>query len=181
MRKKIIYYFNICYNIVRFGFLKLIYGKSFQIHLPFLISFSTKIDFSKDSFLSIGRGTRVLSNTFIATRSRAVLILGDNVFINRNTIIVARNKIDISDGVTIGPNVCIYDHDHDIYSRGNFVCKDITIKSNVWIGANCTILKGVTIGDNSVISAGCIVSQDIPPNSILIQKRNNVIKLIDNG
>ncbi|UKI50226.1 MAG: hypothetical protein L6U99_01840 [Clostridium sp.] len=51
------------------------------------------------------------------------------------------------------------------YTKG-----EILIGNNVWIGANCVILKNVKIGDNAVISAGSIVSKDVPANTILIQK-----------
>lgn len=48
-------------------------------------------------------------------------------------------------------------------------------KKNVWIGANVIILKGVTIGENSVVSAGSIITKDVPANTILVQKRTNTL------
>ena len=97
------------------------------------------------------------------------------MFINRNCSIVSQKHIVICDGVTIGPNVCVYDHDHDLQSRGNFISADITIGKNVWIGANATILKGVTIGHNSVIGAGTIISKDIPDNTVCYNRQNLIM------
>ena len=50
------------------------------------------------------------------------------------------------------------------------------ICKNAWIGANVLIMKGVSIGDEAVIAAGCIVTKDVPAGSILIQKRENTVK-----
>ena len=48
----------------------------------------------------------------------------------------------------------------------------------MWIGAGAIILKGVTIGDNAVIASSCVVTKDVPPNTILIQKREGLLKPI---
>ena len=86
---------------------------------------------------------------------------------------MARRNITIGNGVTIGPNVCIYDHDHDIKNKGGCVLSDVKINDNTWIGSNVTILKGVTIGEHCVIGSGAIVTKDVPANTVLIQKRIN--------
>lgn len=163
------------------SFLKLLIVKLFNYQSNVIIQgfcyIDSKVDIEvgKESLFKIGRGLRVRKNTIIATRNNARLIIGNNVFINRNTIITARKSIIIGDNVTIGPNVAIYDHDHDIYHRGGYISDDIEIKKNVWIGANVIILKGVTIGDNSVIASGSIVTKNVPSNTVLIQKRQNTI------
>ena len=75
--------------------------------------------------------------------------MGENVFFNNNCVLTCKKKIQIGNNVIIGPNVCIFDHDHDYKSPGRaveFVCKEIKIEDNVWIGANACILKGVKIG-----------------------------------
>ena len=93
-------------------------------------------------------------------------------------MIVCRKEITIGKGVTIGPNVVIYDHDHDMVNRGNLVCKSISIGDNTWIGAGSTILKGVSIGDNSVIAAGTIVTKDVPNNTLVRSQITLVTKEI---
>ena len=85
------------------------------------ISRKTLWEIGKHSLLMVGRGLHTRSGTVLSVRDNASLKIGNGVFINRNSIITARKSITIEDGVTIGSNVCIYDHDHDIYSRGG-VC-----------------------------------------------------------
>ena len=129
------------------------------------------IECDRNSILTIGSKACLSQGTLLAVRKCARIHLGDNVFINRNCIIVSHNSILIKNGVTIGPNCCIYDHDHDLRHRGEFVTAPITIGENVWLGANVLIMKGVSIGDNSVIGAGCVITHDIPSKTAVIQKR----------
>ncbi len=141
-----------------------------------LISPKCDLEIDKKSFISIGKRVTAEKNCLIAARPSSNVSLGSGVYINRNCFIVAHQQIVIDDGVTIGPNCCIYDHDHDSKKRGCFITKPIYIGKNVWIGASVLIMKGVNIGDNSVIAAGCIVTKDVPPNSIIIQKREDNIR-----
>lgn len=97
------------------------------------------------------------------------ITIGNNVFINRNVNIVSRDKINIGSNTMIGPNVIIFDHNHND-SR----VKDkapVTIGENVWIGGNTSILKGVTIGNNAIIAAGSVVTKDVNDGEVFIQKR----------
>lgn len=68
--------------------------------------------------------------------------------------------IEIQDGVIIGPNCCIYDH--DVSHRGEFNVDPIVIMNNAWIGAGVMILKGVTIGEGAIVASGSIVAKDVP-------------------
>ena len=97
-------------------------------------------------------------------------------FINRNYMIVAHQLIDIGYGTTIGPNVCIYDHDHDKSNGGGFKSVPVHIGSNVWIGANSVILKDVTIGDNAVIGAGTVITHDVACNATIVRANNRRIR-----
>ncbi len=118
----------------------------------------------------------------VCRASGGKLTIGDHVYINRNCSIVSRASIKIGRRCTIGPNVCIYDHDHDFRSanRGTqYVCKPIVIGENVWIGANAIIIKGVTIGDNAVIAAGAVVKCDVPADSMYLSKSEYEIRAIE--
>ena len=66
------------------------------------------------------------AGSVLAIRDNALLKIGNGVFINRNTIITSRKSIILEDGVTIGSNVCIYDH--DIYNRGGYMLDNLFIK-----------------------------------------------------
>lgn len=105
----------------------------------------------------------------------AQLSLGAKTYVNRNSCIVSKESISIGEHVDIGPNVCIYDHDHNPKSETGFVTAPIVIGNRVWIGAGSIILKGVTIGENAVIAAGSVITHDIPANSIVYQKRADTI------
>ena len=101
----------------------------------------------------------------------------EGVAINRNCTISCHQEIIIGENTLIGPNVSIFDHDHKITNnalkRKDFNKASIKIGSNVLIGANSIILKGVKIGNNVVIGAGSIISKNVPDNTKFIQKRFN--------
>ena len=81
----------------------------------------------------------------------------------------------------IGPNVIIYDHDHDYVSpewHNTYKSAPISVGNNVWIAGNVTILKGVTIGDNAVIGAGVVLNESVGANEIVMQERNLIRKKI---
>lgn len=89
--------------------------------------------------------------------------------------------LQIGNNVEVGPNVCIYDQDHDTkceggIKAGKFITAPVNIGDNTWIGANVVILRGTNIGRNCIIAAGSIVKGEVPDNSTYIQKREKLIK-----
>ncbi|KOP38857.1 MULTISPECIES: sugar O-acetyltransferase [unclassified Flavobacterium] len=95
--------------------------------------------------------------------------IGKNVFINFDCTLLALGGITIEDDVLIGPKVSLITESHplDPEQRKGLIGKPIHIKKNAWIGANATILPGVTIGENAVVAAGAVVSKDVPDNTIV--------------
>lgn len=95
--------------------------------------------------------------------------IGKNVFINFDCTFLALGGITIEDDVLIGPKVSFITESHplDPEQRKGLIGKPIHIKKNAWIGANATILPGVTIGENAVVAAGAVVSKDVPDNTIV--------------
>lgn len=91
-----------------------------------------------------------------------------------------RGGIMLEDDVKIGPRVNLITENHDLdpTKRRTLISKKIVVKRNVWIGAAATILPGVTIGENSVIAAGAVVTKDVPPNTIVAGVPAKVIKNI---
>lgn len=151
-------------------------GKS--IHLPAKNSIETgvNIDCDKDAEIMMGSHNSIRHNTNITARKQGRIQIGNGCFINYNTIITAHRSIIIGDCVTIGPNVCIFDHDHAFRTgKQEFVSAEIVIGNNVWIGAGCIILKGVTIGKDCVVAAGSVVTKDIPDGTLYLQKRESSI------
>ncbi|HMO12755.1 MAG TPA: acyltransferase [Pirellulaceae bacterium] len=102
--------------------------------------------------------------------SNSVLSIGNNNYFSNNISIVAVGSISIGCDCLIGNNALIVDSDfHGLAAtqrRTKGESKPVSIGNNVWIGANVTILKGVSIGENSVIGAMSLVTGDVPPNSI---------------
>lgn len=106
--------------------------------------------------------------------------IGKNVFINFDCTFLDLGGITIEDGVLIAPKVSLLSEGHPISpdKRHSLVPKPIHIKKNAWIGANATILQGVTIGENSVVAAGSVVSNDVPDNTIVGGIPAKIIKTI---
>ena len=91
--------------------------------------------------------------------------LGRNIIINKGATILSPASVEIEDNVLIGPNVQIVTVDHDLKDRHNlFHFGKVTIRNNAWIGIGVTICPGVTIGRNSVVAAGSVVTKDVPDN-----------------
>lgn len=109
--------------------------------------------------------------------------IGKNVFFNNDcSINVEDTFVKIDDGTIFGEGVKLYDHNHcykditrPIKDQG-YSCSPISIGKHCWIGSNVLILKGVTIGDNSVIGAGCVIYKDVAANTVIINKQDLVMK-----
>lgn len=96
--------------------------------------------------------------------------LGRNVFINQNCTMYDLGGIDIGDDVMIGPNVSLITSGHPLepsQRRAFVIAKPIVIERNVWIAAGATIIGGVTIGENSVVAAGSVITRDVRANSLV--------------
>jgi acetyltransferase-like isoleucine patch superfamily enzyme len=107
--------------------------------------------------------------------------VGRNVFINQNCTFYDLGGLDIADDVMIGPNVSLITSGHPIEpaKRRDFViAKPIVIERNVWIAAGATVIGGVTVGENSVVAAGSVVTRDVPPNSLVGGNPARVIRSI---
>lgn len=95
---------------------------------------------------------------------------GSNVYANFNLTCVDDGKISVGDNTLIGPNVTIITACHpasiELRKNGYQYNKDVHIGRNAWIGSNVIIMPGVSIGDNSIIGAGSLVTKDIPSNVI---------------
>ena len=108
--------------------------------------------------------------------------IGENFYSNHNLIILDENSVTFGDNVLVGPNCAFYTSTHpfsaEIRMSGKKMSKPIKIGNNVWICGNVTVLPGVSIGDNSIIGAGSVVSKDIPSNVLALGIPCRVIKNI---
>ena len=107
--------------------------------------------------------------------------IGSNVFVNQNCTFYDLGGLDIADDVMIGPNVSIITTGHPLepsQRRVATIGKPIVIEKSVWIAAGATIIGGVTVGENSVVAAGSIVTKDVPPNTLVGGNPAKVIRSI---
>ncbi len=141
--------------------------------------FSKPPEFSFDlsqSKLIINDNTAVRGDVSFSFNEGGIIEIGSGCFFNNNCSINSLSKITIGDNCLFGEGVKIYDHNHE-FKKSNILIKDqgysmapISIGSNCWIGSNVMILKGVTIGDNSVIGGGSIIFKNVPANTVVVNK-----------
>ncbi|MCI1857572.1 MAG: sugar O-acetyltransferase [Sporolactobacillus sp.] len=108
--------------------------------------------------------------------------IGDNFFCNNNCTLLDCAKIRIGDNVLFAPNVGIYTAGHCIDPQLRLDKQEyaapVVIGNNVWIGANASVLPGVTIGANVVIGAGSVVTKDIPANCVAVGNPCRVLRRV---
>lgn len=130
----------------------------------------------KKIFPVMGEGSQVMA-PLTGVRFHEVKI-GKNVIVMNGCLMMAAGGITIGDETQIAANVQLISNNHDLVDRNVITCKPIDIGKRVWIGAGATILPGVTIGDNSVVGAGSVVTKDVPKDSIVAGNPARFIKKI---
>ena len=128
----------------------------------------------------MGEDVTILS-PFYADYGRNCFI-GGNTFINHNAYLMDGAPIKIGSWCFIGPNCCIYTGTHPLIAEernlGLERALPVTVGDNVWIGADVTILPGVSIGNNSVIGAKSLVTKDVPDNVLALGNPCRVLRRI---
>ena len=121
--------------------------------------------------VTIGRSTIGASKIF----DNPILTIGNNSSVGYGTLISVAKEVNIGNNCMIATNCIIMDSDDhpinpDKRQEGEGIGKEdvkpVNIGNNVWIGSYCAILKGVSIGDNSIVSAHSVVTRDVMPNCI---------------
>ncbi len=109
--------------------------------------------------------------------------IGDNLYCNTGCTFEDEGKITIGNDVFIGPNVTICTAGHPVHHEARNTRYEygipITIGNNVWLGANVLVLPGVTIGDNTVIGGGSVVTKDIPAGVVAVGNPCRVLRKIE--
>ena len=114
--------------------------------------------FSSDFGKNITLGKRIFINSGCKFQDQGGIVIGDDCLIGHNTVLATLN------------------HDLDPTRRADMHPAAIVIGRNVWIGANATVLPGVTIGDNAVIGAASVVTKDVPANAVVVGSPARVVR-----
>ncbi len=113
------------------------------------------------------------------------IVMGNNFYANHNLVILDCAEVVFGDNVFIGPNCGFYTAGHPedfaVRNQGLEYAKPIKVGSNVWIGGNVCVMPGVTIGDNTVIGAGSVVTEDIPSGVVAAGNPCKVIRPVKTG
>lgn len=159
------------------------YFSSFVFILPRLRIFN----FIKASYLSIvfkaNVGDRVVFYPGVWIFSGRNLSLGDDVDLAKGVLLTTDGGLTIGDRVLVGYSTHILTSNHNvpelplrIFDAGH-IKKPVIIHNDVWIGANCIILPGVTIGEGAIVAAGSVVTKDVPENAYVAGTPAKVIKV----
>lgn len=146
----------------------------------------------------------MINCNFIFESDKGEIEIGDRCFINSGTNIISRSKVKIGNDVTVAWGCTFYDHNShsvdwrerqndmfqqfkDLEETGDFIknknwdvvkTKPITIGDKVWIGFDCVILKGVTIGEGAIIGARSVVREDVEPWTVVVGNPAKVYKKV---
>jgi lipopolysaccharide O-acetyltransferase len=123
---------------------------------------------------------------FETGRGTERIVIGDGTKIQPHVHIAAARSVRIGAEVLMASHVYITDHDHDysdpaspVVSNNRLVVDPVTIEDRVWLGERVMVLKGVTIGESSIVGAGSIVTKDVPPFSIAVGAPARIISRYD--
>lgn len=174
---------SVILSLFRFVLLKLFYRGRFRFYFIERFSPGAIVELYGGGRIHLGKKVRAHSGVRIRAIKRGKVIIGDNVSLNYGCMLFSMQEIHIERGVEFGPNVLVYDHDHDYkkmggLKAGKFLSDDVFIGENTWVGANTIILRGSRIGANCVIAANCVIKGLIPDNTIVYQERINTIRPI---
>lgn len=181
--RKLLIFAKVYKNIIMIFFSKLVFYLLKLPNIHTLKKYSRSLKFGNFCHFSfypnvkkiiLGNNINIRNYCNILVGSNAELNIGANVFMNNYCSINCLEKIEVGENTLFGEGVKLYDHNHQYSAEKvefqKFNTAPIKIGKNCWLGSNVVVLKGVTIGDNVIIGAGCLIHKDIPANSIIINK-----------
>lgn len=116
-------------------------------------------------FSEVGEGSRIVAPMTIVHGDK--VRIGRNAIVMPNSLMMASGTITIEDNVRMAAYVKLISNNHDPYDRMILTCMPVVLKRNCWIGAGAVILPGVTVGENSIVGVGSVVTKDVLDNTVV--------------
>ena len=180
MRRLLYNLISVCFSALKFGLLKLFHFRHFFFQGIQRFSPNTEVIVSEHGTIRLGKHVRAHRRSKLLAFGNGVLEIGNDTALGNGVSINCMDHITVGKGVQMGPDVIIYDHDHDFRVPGGIAAEKfrtapVVIGDNAWIGCNVVILMGTTLGENCIVGAGSVLKGKYPPNSVIIQKRNTEV------
>jgi acetyltransferase-like isoleucine patch superfamily enzyme len=131
----------------------------------------------------VGRRVVFYPGVWIITSRKFVFELGNDVVLAKDVIIAADGGVSIGERTLVGHRTQIISGNHAIPPIGHRILdysddrKSIRIENDVWIGANCLVLPGVTIGEGAIVAGGSVVTKDVKPNTVVAGVPAKIVKV----
>jgi acetyltransferase-like isoleucine patch superfamily enzyme len=157
--------------IVKLGLYKLRYGKRLQLDGIAFICPKVKFELGKDARLHLGRWSWVGTGSKIRVHEGECFI-GAKTVLGQECTISAFQHVSIGRECIVADRVMLIDFDHGVVEverpirEQGIYKRDVKVGHNVWMGYGCCVLRGATVGDNSVLGTYAVVTKDIPANSV---------------
>jgi acetyltransferase-like isoleucine patch superfamily enzyme len=117
--------------------------------------------------VSVGDSVMLSGGVRLLGIENGTIKMGNHIYIGADATISSTSSVELGSDVVISPYVLIIDHDGYGLDGNSAVEKSVRIGNHVWIGIRAIILKGVAVGDNSIVGAGAVVTKDVEPNTIV--------------
>lgn len=170
-------------TLIHLTIVKMLHRGQFSFKGISVVNNSSHFTINDQGHIIIGKNIGIRRNCEVSVSENGKINIEDNVFMNNGCMVVVHCQISVGDGTRLGPQVMIFDHDYnykdrDAFKEGSHISAPVIIGKNCWIGAGTIILKGSQIGDNCVVGAGCVLKGNYADDSLIIQKRDELNKLI---
>jgi acetyltransferase-like isoleucine patch superfamily enzyme len=133
----------------------------------------------RGSLIVIGEGAEIDDCTTLAAYGGGVLLLGARSFVGHTCTLAARERVELGEGTYLAELVSIRDHDHAVGlppASGVVEISPVSIGARAWLGAKTTVLRGSSIGDDSVVGANAVVRGDVPAGVVAVGAPARVVR-----